>query len=306
MAPQRRNPLYALVAGLAAPGLGLFVVGRAAAGVAVLVLSLAGAILVPLLAIEGTLFSLPDLPHTLQAVVLTFWLPSAALAAGLAWKDGPRQPKHYEHVWWVLGFALCSYAARSFVDRLIVSEYIVQMAFVADTSLSPEVPPGTLVLAVRRGFDPARVQPGDVVAVRFRFDPPDSDDSPRNGPASATADGAKTEERLAFARVIAGPGHKVVVEDGRPVVDGAPVQEAPCTGVLGAGGPCARETLPTGGEAHHTTSSTPARRRLPEVVVGDGQLFVLPDDRSASLSAPAGIVDGKDVIGRGVPTRLRR
>lgn len=280
---QARHPMTALIAGMFCPGLGLVATGRITAGALAVALWLMVYLVLPVLVIDHAPDSLPTLPSLMLAANASVWFGAAILAAGLAWKDGPRVRRSYEHIWWLVGWFVLVFVGFSQL-RSKVLETQLKMAPIWDTSLRPAIVEGQLLIVQRRGFDPRLLKVNDVIAV-----------------ASAgkviNADG---EAYDGYARVIAIEGSVVEVkEDGAVIVDGFPIINMPCpASVPHDGHTCVQEkqATPRGAVERYTTATSFARS-FPPTSVGPGQVFVLPDDRGRQLTAPNGLIDVHSLLG---------
>jgi hypothetical protein len=296
--PKSRHPMIAFAAGVVAPGLGFVLTARPVAGLFTALVSVAVTLLVPVLVVDGVVGSVEILPSILIAATAVVRFGTAAVAAVLAFRDGPRVFRPYEHPWWAVGFVLVTFVASVKLRNELAYARVAAFDATLNTALRPAVAEDQLLVVVKRGFDPARVAINDVVAVRAG-----SPSFPRD-PALP----AKDPARRGFARVIALAGSTVEVkEDGGVVVDGFPVVAAPCPATFPhEGHVCTEEKqATTSGEARRMTTATSFARSVPPTSVGPGQVFVLPDDRGRKLHAPAGLVSVVDLEGFVVPSRRR-
>jgi hypothetical protein len=296
--PRKRHPMIAFAAGVIAPGLGLWITGRAIAGLSVALLSLAITLLLPVLVVDGVFGDVALLPSIVLAASATVRFGSAAIAAVLAFTDGPRVFRPSEHPWWALGFLLVTFFGSVKLRDEVAFAHVAAVDAPLNTALRPDIAEDQYLVVVKRGFDPAAVALNELVAVRGG-----SPSFPRD-PAQPEG----TRARRGFARVIARAGSVVEVkDDGGVVVDGFPVVAAPCPATVPHGGlVCTEERqATTTGEARRRTTATSIPRAFPPTSVGPGQVFVLPDDRGRQLRAPAGLVAVTDLEGRVVPSRRR-
>lgn len=288
-APEKkpRHPMVAFAAGVACPGLGLLLTGRFLLAAFVVALWFMMYLVTPILVIDHAPELLPKLPKIVLASNAAIWLGGAILAAGLAFKDGPRVRKGYEHLWWVAGFFLVVFVGFSQLRaRLLEPQMVLRPLY--DTSLLPHVKEGTILVVQKRGVDVDRVAVNDVIAVK-------------------DAGRALSEDVFdyGYARVIATAGAVVEVkEEGSVVVDGFPVITTPCAAtVISSGHSCFHEKqATTAGTAERDTVATSLSRSFPPTSVGPGQVFVLPDDRGRKLRAPAGLIATNAIAGRVVVT----
>lgn len=284
-----RHPMMAFAAGVFCPGLGLVMTGRIAAAVVVVGVWFCTYLITPIVVIDHAPELLPKLPSLLLAANAAVWFGAAIVAAGLAWKDGARARKAYEHWWILVGWFIVVFVGFSQVRNSLVRDQVL-MQPVWDTSLRPTVAEGTLVVVPVRGFDPSTLRINDLVAL------------PGRGKVLDEA-GAKD---VGYARVIGLAGSVVEVKaDGAVVVDGFPVVTTPCAATVPHDGhSCAHEKQATPqGAVERDTTATSFARAFPPTSVGPRQVFVLPDDRGHQLEAPAGLVDVKDIAGRAIVTQ---
>ncbi len=283
--------------GVIAPGLGFWLTGRMAPALLTAALATAAVILVPLLAVDGVVGSVEQLPSILVVVSATIRFGAAAAAAWLAFRDSPRVYRPFEHPWWAAGFILVTFVASSALRDRVVSPRVAAFAFgciVGESGVADCASPddarqrSAMLVVVKRGFVVADVAVNDVVAFR---------------PTSPSWEG----EQPGIARVIAVAGSSVSVngDDGAVTVDGFPVVAAPCdAAVPHFGRPCTveKQATPTGAVTRHITR-TSFPRGFPITSVGPGQVFVLPDDRGHQMKAPAGLLAVSDIEGRVVVTK---
>lgn len=273
--------MLAFAGGVLAPGLGFMLTGRLPLAILTAVTGLAVVLVVPIAVVDGMLGSVEKLPSILIVASAAVRFGTAAIAAFLAFRDPPRIYKPYEHLWWAAGFVLVSFAINDGLRTRVASERVAQFGFVTDTSLAPSTETGTMVVITKRGFNPATLQIGDLIAV---------------APKTTSWAG----ELPGFARVIALPGSVVEVkENGQLIVDGFPAITRDCPATVPHHGfVCTWERqATTQGERERYTTSTSFARAFPPTSVGKGQLFVLPDDRGRQLKAPAGLVSVTDLLG---------
>lgn len=275
--------MIAFAAGVFCPGLGLLMTGRLIAAVSVVVVWFCTYLLVPVVIIDQSPDSLKILPSILLASNAAVWFGAAVISAGLAWKDGPRERKVYEHWWILVGWFIVVFGGFSQVrNTLIKSQVIIEPLW--DTSLRPTVAEGALLVTPVRGFDAAKLKVNDVVAVP--------------GAGAVVKEGA--DALTGYARVIALAGSVVEVkEDGAVVVDGFPVVTTPCAATVPHDGhSCAHEKQATPqGAVERDTTATSFAQAFPPTSVGPKQVFVLPDDRGHKLQAPRGLVDVDKIRG---------
>lgn len=281
-----RHPMMAFAAGVFCPGLGLVMTGRIAAAAVVVVAWVCTYVLAPILVIDHAPDLLPKLPSILLASNAAVWFGAAIVAAGLAWKDGARERKLYEHWWILVGWFVVVFVGFSQVrNTLVRSQVLLQPIY--DTSLRPTVVEGTLVVVPVRGFDPKDLRVNDLVAL----------------PGAGKVLDDKGSRDLGYARVIGVAGNVVEVkEDGAVYVDGFAVVTTPCAATVPHDGhSCAHEKQATPqGAVERDTTATSFARAFPPTSVGPTQVFVLPDDRGRQLPAPAGLVDVKDIAGKAI------
>lgn len=285
--PIPRHPMMAFAAGVFCPGLGLVTTGRLPLALVAVALWLGVYLVLPVVVVDRA----PDLLHRLPSLVLAanafVWFGAAIIAAGLAWRDGPRLRKSYEHPWYLVGFFVVVFVGFAQLrDSLLRTQVIIEPLWT--TALQPAVGEGTLLITVRRGFDGADLRINDVVAV--------ADSGPPFDPKEPAG-----KKKRSYARVIALPGSVVEVkDDGAIFVDGFPVITAPCPPtVLAAGRSCVHEKqATTAGTAERMTTATSFARAFSPTAVGPGQVFLLPDDRGRQLLAPAGLVSFSAIEGR--------
>lgn len=293
-APKRRHPILVYLAAIPVPGLGFLLTGRLWPAVATAVLAMATLVLVPLFAID--VLDRPDiLPSLMMVSSLAVRLATASLAAWLAFTDGPRVRRGFEHAWWAFGFALVVTFAWVNTLKWAVPR-VATIAYVLDTSLAPQAEPYTRVVITTRGFDRDHVAINDLVAVR----------GASASWAGITEGGADLASLPGFARVIATTGSVVEVDiNGNIKVDGFPVVATPCAPTVPHNGrSCIVEKQATpGGAKERFTTATSFAREFSATSVGPGQVFVLPDDRGRKLNAPAGLVALTDLAGRVVIAR---
>ncbi len=282
-----RHPMMAFVAGFC-PGLGLVMTGRFVAGAVLFVVWVLHYFLLPVLVIDHAPDLLPSLPALQRATTAFFWLFSGVVAAGLAFKDGARVRKPYEHWWLLAGWFFFSYLiALQFRTHVVQNQVVFEAVW--DTALRPTVPEGTLLIVPKRGFDASQLQINDLVAVPGRG-PSFGDKPPLDG----------------YARVIGLAGSVVEVkEDGAVFVDGFPVVTTACAATVPHDGhACAHEKQATKtGAVERDTTATSFARAFTPTSVGPSQVFLLPDDRGHQLVAPAGLVDVKDIAGKVIVTQ---
>lgn len=163
---EKPNALIAALCGILAPGAGLLYAGRWRLAIGVAVAFLLLAVLVPWGVVDGGA-ELSRLPDLIVAASLSLWVPAlvfGVIAAVMApARPGPRPP--WRHPWWVFGFVLLTHAGASIVRGQVAER--VALVVVVDRQL-PRLqlePPAAFVVA-RRGFDPASVVPGELVAAR--------------------------------------------------------------------------------------------------------------------------------------------
>jgi hypothetical protein len=282
-----------------APGLGFLLTARPVAALFTALLSVAVTLVVPVLVVDGVTGAVELLPSILVAASAVVRFGSAAWSAVLALRDPPRLFRPYEHVWWALGFVLVTFVTTVKLRDTLSFDRVAAFDMTLNTALRPTIAEDQMLVVVKRGFEPAHVAINDLVAVRAA-----SPSFPRN-PALPAAQDA----RRGFARVIALAGSVVEVkDDGGVSVDGFPVVNRPCPASFPhEGHTCIEEKQATPrGEVHRMTTTTSFARPFPPTSVGEGQVFVLPDDRGRKLYAPAGLVSLVDLEGRVVPARRTR
>ncbi len=293
---KRRHPMIVFAGGVIAPGLGFWLSGRLAPALLTAALATAAIILVPLMSVDGVVGNVDRLPSILVVVSAAIRFGAAAIAAYLAFRDGPRVYRSFEHPWWAAGFILVTFVSSGALRDRVVSPRVAAFAFgcvVGDRSTdsvgiaecaSPDDARqrSTMVVIVKRGFRGDALAVNDVVAV---------------APKSASWSG----EQPGVTRVIAVAGSTVSVngDDGVVTVDGFPVIAAPCdANTPHFGRPCTleKQATPSGARAR-TITRTSFPRGFETTSVGKGQVFVLPDDRGRQMNAPAGLVAISDIEG---------
>ena len=274
----KRNPLIALVLGLAAPGLGLLYAGNGLLAALVLGTVLLAAVGVPALFLVLHL-DLITLLDVMRALLPALWVPPALFAVWLAAKSESRALHGFQHPWWYLGFALVAWTGQGALRELVVARYLVTAPAMPSSSMLPTLAKNDAVLVKRLGFDAHTVVPGDVVIVR--------------------AD--KPEDPAVIARVVSLAGHAVVVRDGALVIDDVEIARPACgpsdhphTDEDGQVVPCHTETL--NGRSWLTMGTT---HRAPVTSVPSGFVYVVGDNRSASQDAQHwGLVSLERIEGR--------
>jgi hypothetical protein len=283
VAKHTRHPMVAFAAGVFCPGLGFVLTGRAVAGAFAVALWLLVYLVIPVLVIDHAPEKIAILPSLMLAANAAIWFGAAIIAGVLAWRDGPRARKGYEHWWWIIGWFVVVFGGFSQLrNRLLFDQ--MAMEPLRDTSLRPAVPEGRLLIIQKRGFDKGAVAINDVVAVEGAGLPIDEQRSWRG-----------------YARVIAKAGSVVEVKaDGAVVVDGFPVVNTPCPATVPhEGHSCVHEKQATPqGTVERDTTATSFTRTFPPTSVGPGQVFVLPDDRGQKLVAPAGLIETRLIEGK--------
>jgi len=283
---KKRHPMIAFAGGVLAPGLGFWLTGRAAPALLTAALAVGAVLIVPLVVIDADL-GVKHMPALLIAVSAGVRFGAAALAAFLAFRDAPRAFKPFEHPWWAVGFVLLTFFGNTTLRDRVASPRVAAFGYSLDTALAPTAEAGTMVVVQRRGFDATKARINDLIAMT---------------PKSPSWSG----ELFGFARVIALPGSVVEInESGQVKVDGFPVITTPCAPTVPHNGRAClheKQATPQGAVERYTTTTSFSREYAP-TSVGQGQLFVLPDDRGRKLAAPAGLINVADVAGLAVIAR---
>lgn len=163
--PAKPSPLIAALCGVLAPGAGLFYAGRWRLAFAVLVAFLGIAVVVPLVVVDRGV-DLARLPALIVAASLSLWVPAlvfgvvSAMVAPAA--GGPRPA--WRHPWWVFGFVLMTHAGASIARGQIAARVVTVVVVERQLPRLQLDPPAAFVVA-RRGFDPASLVGGELVAV---------------------------------------------------------------------------------------------------------------------------------------------
>ena len=159
------SPLLAALCGLLAPGAGLCYAGRWRLALGVATAYVGAAVVVPLVVVERGVDA-SRLPGLIVAASLSLWVPAlvfGVLAAALApASSGPRPA--WRHPWWLFGFVLVTHAGAS-IARGQVAERVVTVVAVTRQLPRLQLDPPAAFVVVRRGFAPASLTPGELVAV---------------------------------------------------------------------------------------------------------------------------------------------
>lgn len=262
-----------------------------------------------LVAIPLALLLVPAMGHVLRRLNDLGWSGGWAWLLALPWVrwgfllllavlPSSQRRRRADSGWRVLALGAAGVAALVLAGSLLWTT-----AVVAGQGMKPSLLPGDWALLRRM---PVAVGRGDVVAFRMP-----GEALPRVG------------------RVIGLPGERVAIEEGRPVVDGAPAswaedghfsetfgRQGPAgvmpvcgNGAVGLGAECltrrAVETLPGGRAYPVLDAGARPLDRMEEVAVPRGELFVLGDHRDAaqdSRLSPAvrgtGFVSPDQIVGR--------
>jgi hypothetical protein len=151
------NLPLAVVFGLLAPGAGIVYAGRWRIGVAVVVATLAGFVLVPWL-VATDVVEAAKYPSILLGFYVVTWGASAIAGAVAALKSTQRV-----HPWWVLGCVIAIWLGKPALDSFIITPHLLSTAR-AEISLEPEVHEGAM-LVVKKQYAPSEIKPGALVLV---------------------------------------------------------------------------------------------------------------------------------------------
>ncbi len=278
----RRWP-FAILMGLAAPGLGYLYVGRWITGLVVAI----GMHVVTLGVFAYYIATGRDLDAMLTtAMIITgvMWVAQALPATWWAWqRSSTYRLTKANHSRAYIGFVGFTVLLRM-IDRAVAGTFLFAVLAANDPGMTPTIEQGAQVAVVRWGFDPTRLVPGDVVAW----------DAAAPGEAPVPA----------FGRVVATPRQRVVMSGDFAIVDGVPTQHRPCSAAEQApfrdsdgGGRCRHEVI--GGEGRVVAASHDDGPPTAEVVVPDGAVFLLGDDRDrAKDGRTTGAVPHGKLFGR--------
>lgn len=151
------NLALAVVFGLLAPGAGIVYAGRWRTGLAVVIATLAGFVLIPWL-VATDVVAAAQYPSLLLGFYVVAWGASAIAGAVAALKSTQRV-----HPWWVLGCVIAIWLGKPALDAYVVSPHLLSTAR-AEISLEPEVHEGAM-LVVKKQYAPDEVKPGALVLV---------------------------------------------------------------------------------------------------------------------------------------------
>lgn len=202
----------------------------------------------------------------------TVWLLTVAMIAADAARLPRAERERYEQRTPSMA-SLVAFMASTWVGPLLLLFVITNSVFwtiarVRDESMYPTLLPGDLVLIDRRAYDLQGPSPGDVIAY-------------------------KREGRIAFGRIIAGPGESVSRLDGHWYVDGSIHAQAPVSSNdaasfrerAGASPGAVDARWESNGRRVYIVAGQPAsalagNTEPKEWAVPDDSLFVLHDNRS--------------------------
>ena len=265
-APSGRRPWLAAVLSLLCTGLGHVYAGRITRGLVLFLLSL---LVMPLVA--GLSLLEPSKGLLIGMLALGLFLPLLYVFAAVdAWRVArPHRIayplREYNRVPLYVLFALIGILYPALSTSVLKAEFL-EAYNIATGSMYPTLLEKDRVLGLKSRPGDAAVAHGQVVLFR----------SPEN------------RDQIWVKRVIALPGDRIAIENGRPVLNGQRVE-----GVLE--GDLVREQL--GGHSYRLVPSS-ASRDLEERVVPPGHVFVLGDNRrSAKDSRNFGFVPIGDVLG---------
>jgi hypothetical protein len=151
------NVALAVVFGLLAPGAGIVYAGRWRIGVAVVVSTLAGFVIVPGL-VAADVVDASKYPSLLLGFYVVAWGASAIAGAVAALRSTKRV-----HPWWVLGCVIAIWLGKPVLDSAVITPHLLSTAR-AEVSLEPEVHQGAM-LVVKRRYAPEEIKAGALVLV---------------------------------------------------------------------------------------------------------------------------------------------
>ena len=267
--PAPRRPWLALVLSLVAPGLGLIYAGRLLAG---LVVNLLFLLLVLLLIIASSLFHFFPL-YPLGVLGLT-WLVMSLMAgrhaAGFVAASEGRKRHFFQHPLLYAMIALMTFLAPLALTAHFTSRHLLTVIPAEGISMYPQLKHGDLILVDRTGYHRAPPGHGDLVAIRT--------------PGSS---------ELAVYRVIATPSDSIEVHGYSLILNQQPLLSLPHSvdpkEISDDSSHLAEVWVEeNNGRIYLFSVVTGASLEvgLTSAELGDGQYFVLADNRS--LAGPDG------------------
>ncbi len=266
-APTKRSLPVAVVLGLAAPGLGLWYVGRALWAAAACAVWLLGFVAVSALVMTHD-------PAGLVAAQRAFFVGvlgvSAAAAGVLALKPAPY--KNYMHPWWLVGYALLVWTVSGKARDVIVAQHIGNVVGLPDDHMAPGLARGDLLVV-----------------------------DPRRAPQLGELAVLPTATYPAVLRVVAVGGQRALIDGDQLRINGSTTDESPC-GVdeqRAVGLACAAVAIGANRVLVGGTGCV-----LPPTDIPDDSVLLLPDARTfAHCHAYAQVVKRSTLVGTAVSSR---